>query len=72
MSDHIRLTDVVKQRLEKYRDNHGHNSMDSAVREIMIAADIDIYKYHNEEQEEEDENDESTLEDKFGWDQQNE
>lgn len=54
MSPQVRVGEVVKERLDKYRDNHGHNSMDSAMREIMIKADIDIYKYHEEADEEED------------------
>lgn len=66
MSEQIRLTEVVKHRLERYRDDHGHNSMDSAVREIMMRADIDIYEYQDEMEEEDDETD---LADKMGWDE---
>lgn len=42
MSPNVSLSDVVKARLEKYRDDLGHSSMDSALREIMMKADVEI------------------------------
>lgn len=73
MSEVIRLSKLVKHRLEKYRDNHDHGSMDSAVRELMLKADIDIYEYQDE-MEDDDESDSaeadddgSDLAETFGW-----
>ena len=42
MSPNVSLSDIVKARLEKYRDDLGHSSMDSALREIMMKADVEI------------------------------
>lgn len=57
MSSHVRLSDVVKERIENYRDNHDHSNIDSAIREIMIMADIDVYEYHNPSDEGSENND---------------
>jgi len=62
MSGNVRLTDVVKSRLEQYKDEKGHSNYDSAVREIMIKADIDIY----EGQEEETDNEGGSITDEWG------
>jgi len=38
----VKLSEPVKSRLEDYRDKMGHSSLDSAVREVMMKADVNI------------------------------
>ena len=68
MSEQIRLSELVKYRLERYRDNKDHNSMDSVVREIMKDAGVDIYEYQDEFENEKDEDDEEYFKE-LDWDE---
>lgn len=42
MSPNVSLSEPVKARLEKYRDEMEHRSMDSAMREVMLKAGLEI------------------------------
>lgn len=42
MSKQIRVSEAVKSTLEDIRDEKGHTNLDSALREVMIKADVEI------------------------------
>lgn len=35
LTETVKLSEQAKERLEQYRDDHGHTSFDSAVRELL-------------------------------------
>lgn len=42
MSEQVRLSEPVKRTLERIRDSKGHMNIDSAVREVLMKADIEL------------------------------
>lgn len=39
MPKNVKLSDEAHERLSNYRDEHGHTSLDSAVRELLARTD---------------------------------
>lgn len=69
MTDHIRVSEAVKNTLEQVKKAGGHTNFDSAVREVMMRADLEVIPPEEDGEDQEDESSGGGISGMFedGW-----